>query len=317
MLLCTEASRAGYLRFMTDEPKEIDWSASLTLGVATEVKRHRGRLGISAQQLAERCKELGMPIQRSVLSNLESGRRTTITVAEVLILAAALEVPPITLFAPAGYVDSVRVLPFVEVATYDAIRYFSGTATLPDTDIEKFQEHPLRMVRFHAETANALKARLERLLAAKQDHAKNILAEREAQARSSYLRIKSSDLDAQHAELLAGTADRSDHDAFVRELISVQVERDEVARETAALAGVQLSRVYSEENVKEATADVFEAVRSLRGIRKEMEERGIKIPPISELLENALSGAWDSPAAAPELPQGNAEKIKAAKTEGG
>ncbi|MFD0393285.1 helix-turn-helix domain-containing protein [Streptomyces nogalater] len=77
---------------MTQSATETPWSERLALSVAQEVRRHRQRLGVSAQQLSERCAELGMPIQRSVLANMESGRRSTVTVAEVLILAAALDV---------------------------------------------------------------------------------------------------------------------------------------------------------------------------------------------------------------------------------
>ena len=63
------------------------------------------------QQLADRTAELGMPIPRSVLANLESGRRDTVSVAEVLVLAAALDVAPIELICPVGFDKQTEMLP--------------------------------------------------------------------------------------------------------------------------------------------------------------------------------------------------------------
>ena len=70
-----------------------DWPARVAATVAREVRRYREsqRPKMSAQQLADRTAELGAPIPRSVLANLESGRRETVSVAEILVLAAALE----------------------------------------------------------------------------------------------------------------------------------------------------------------------------------------------------------------------------------
>lgn len=63
------------------------------------------------QQLADRTAELGMPIPRSVLANLESGRRETVSAAEVVILAAALDIAPIELISPVGFDQQVEMLP--------------------------------------------------------------------------------------------------------------------------------------------------------------------------------------------------------------
>ena len=63
---------------------------------------------MSVQKLADVTDELGMPIPRSVLANLESGRRETVTVAEVLVLAAALDVAPIDLICPSGSISRRR-----------------------------------------------------------------------------------------------------------------------------------------------------------------------------------------------------------------
>ena len=74
------------------------------------------------QKLADRTDELGMPIQRSVLANFESGRRETVSVAELIILARALEVAPLELLIPAG---GVEMTPGVTWSPQDASQWFS------------------------------------------------------------------------------------------------------------------------------------------------------------------------------------------------
>ena len=78
------------------------------------------------QQLADQTAELGMPIPRSVLANLESGRRDTISVAEVLVLAAALDVAPIDLICPVGFDEQTEMLPGALMDPLSAMRWFTG-----------------------------------------------------------------------------------------------------------------------------------------------------------------------------------------------
>lgn len=86
---------------------------------------------MSAQQLADATARLGHPIPRSVLANLENGRRDSIGVDEVLVLAQALDVPPLLLIFPIGKKPQVEVSPGQEVGTWDAARWFSGEAPPP------------------------------------------------------------------------------------------------------------------------------------------------------------------------------------------
>lgn len=92
---------------------------------------------MSAQQLADRCAELGMKIARSVIANLENGRRPTVSVAELLILAAALAVPPAVLIAPLGQAPEANILPDRELTTLDAILWIAGETRLPEDASEK------------------------------------------------------------------------------------------------------------------------------------------------------------------------------------
>ncbi|MER7799029.1 helix-turn-helix transcriptional regulator [Streptomyces parvulus] len=112
--------------------EQQDWAARIGRGIAGEVRRHRTAKGWSAQQLSDRCAELGMPVPRTVLSNLENGRRTNVTVAEVLILACALDVAPAALIFPAGYAESVEVVPGIVAHPMRGIQWISGETALPD-----------------------------------------------------------------------------------------------------------------------------------------------------------------------------------------
>lgn len=67
-----------------------------------------------------------MAFPRAVLANLETGRRPSVSVAELLILAAALDVPPAVLVAPLGRRERTEILPGVDPYTADAINWIAG-----------------------------------------------------------------------------------------------------------------------------------------------------------------------------------------------
>ncbi len=88
---------------------------------------------MSVQRLADRTAEFGMPIPRSVLANLESGRRGTVSVAEVLALAAALDVSPVELMCPVGFDEQAEMLPGRTADPREALRWFTGELKLDIT----------------------------------------------------------------------------------------------------------------------------------------------------------------------------------------
>ena len=91
---------------------------------------YRTARGLRAQQLADRCAELGAPIKRSVLANLENGRRDFLTVTELLVLAAALGVAPTLLVFPLDDATAdVEVLPSVTAPAWNAAPWFTGRRT--------------------------------------------------------------------------------------------------------------------------------------------------------------------------------------------
>lgn len=110
-----------------DEDDVPEWVDRIKNNVAGEVRRRRKEMGWSAQRLAERCEELGHPIPRNVIANLESGRRANLPLVDVMILAAALYTSPICLIFPIGYVEETQELPFRHpISTWDAMRMFTG-----------------------------------------------------------------------------------------------------------------------------------------------------------------------------------------------
>src|SRR6266567_7204691 len=94
--------------------------------MAGEIRRYREERGMSAQQLADRCKQLGMEIPRPVLANLENGRRATVTAAELLVLAEALQVPPLLLVIPLARRELIEILPGMDVSAFEAARWWRG-----------------------------------------------------------------------------------------------------------------------------------------------------------------------------------------------
>jgi len=85
---------------------------------------------MSVQQLSDAIARLGVTIERPVLSNLLNGRRNTVSVAEWLLLAAALQVPPLLLLFPVGRVDVVEPVPDFEVSPLIAL-HWAETGRLP------------------------------------------------------------------------------------------------------------------------------------------------------------------------------------------
>ncbi|MFD6968303.1 helix-turn-helix domain-containing protein [Streptomyces sp. NPDC059949] len=122
-----------------------EWADRIKDNVASEVRRRRKEMRWSAQRLAERCEELGHPIPRNVIANLESGRRANLPLVDVMILAAALYTSPICLIFPIGYVEETQELPFKHlVSTWDAMRMFTGEEPSHDSDsglIPDFNRH--------------------------------------------------------------------------------------------------------------------------------------------------------------------------------
>ncbi|WP_269855186.1 helix-turn-helix domain-containing protein [Streptomyces sp. RPT161] len=122
-------------RFDDEEDDFPEWVDRIKANVAGEVRRRRKEMGWSAQDLADKCEQLGHPIPRNVIANMESGRRANLPLVDVMVLAAALETYPVCLIFPVGYVDQTQELPFQHlVPTWDALRRFTGEEEVPMYD---------------------------------------------------------------------------------------------------------------------------------------------------------------------------------------
>lgn len=103
-----------------------EWRKSWVDTIAKRVKEIRAEKGMKGSDLSERTKELGYEIPRSTLANIEIGRKSSIGVHEVAILAAALEVPPVALLFDYATGEQVEVLPGVERSGIEAVEWFAG-----------------------------------------------------------------------------------------------------------------------------------------------------------------------------------------------
>jgi len=109
-----------------------DWSDDLTARVARAVKSRRTALGLTAAELAART-DVGKPLTRAVISDLETGRKKSLEVSELLTLAAALDIPPILLLFPDYPDGTVEVVPGAERKGLDSAGWVSGRYSGPES----------------------------------------------------------------------------------------------------------------------------------------------------------------------------------------
>ena len=95
--------------------------------VGTAIQVRQKELKLTAQQLAERTKILGYPISRVAISKIEGNKRAgKFDVAELLVLAQALELRPVSLLFPDAPDQDVEILPGSTTSTLQATAWFSG-----------------------------------------------------------------------------------------------------------------------------------------------------------------------------------------------
>jgi len=90
------------------------------------------RNGKSAAWLSDRTAELGYRISPTVIAKLDSGHRgDVLSVPELLILAAALDIPPALLLFPEFPDGEVELLPRFRVWVPKAVEWLAGNGPLP------------------------------------------------------------------------------------------------------------------------------------------------------------------------------------------
>lgn len=127
-----------------------EWRDRLARGFGENLKRLRQGRFASALELAEACEALGYPIGRNAIANIESGRKTSVPVHEVLVLARALRVPPLALLFDLTSTTPVAVLPDFEAEPWPAVEWFTGEGELRSTyrygpDAESLTDEELQL----------------------------------------------------------------------------------------------------------------------------------------------------------------------------
>lgn len=113
---------------------------SPTQEVARRVQELRRKRGLTAAALAERMTGLGVPWDRSIVANLESKRRRSLSVEELLALALALNVAPVHLMVPPDDPgEPYQVTPTISGTRSLVRQWLRGVAQLdPDADRREF-----------------------------------------------------------------------------------------------------------------------------------------------------------------------------------
>lgn len=105
--------------------------------VADALKARRRELDLTAAEVSNRS-VVGKPLSRAVISDLETGRKRTLEVSELITLAASLEVSPLSLLFP-NVTEEVEILPDVFIPGTDALGWFLG---IGDTVPGDSRNHP-------------------------------------------------------------------------------------------------------------------------------------------------------------------------------
>ncbi len=114
------------------DPRARDWELDLAGRFGAAVLARRKTLKLTAVQLAAKTKELGYPISRVAISKIENNQRAgKVDVAEVLVLAVALEIPPALLLFPGYPDDDVNLTPRITGTGSEAVQWISGESKLP------------------------------------------------------------------------------------------------------------------------------------------------------------------------------------------
>lgn len=102
-----------------------------TAAIGQQVRTYRQQRGWSARELADRCREAGLSKwNREIVTNLEIGRRSYVSVDELFALAVVFGIPPLALCVP---LEAARyaVTPKIAVHPWNAARWYAGLGPGP------------------------------------------------------------------------------------------------------------------------------------------------------------------------------------------
>lgn len=156
------------------------WNQELVAGIAGEIRRCRNAKKLSAAKLSDRTAAVGMKITRAVIADLENGRKKTLDISELIVLARALEVPPLQLIYPDLPDGEVEMWPGVENRSIVAAQWFSGEIRLMEDD----EGHFFYIPKSHQDVPDNRISRA-REIADSEDHLRVNLARQELTSRRS------------------------------------------------------------------------------------------------------------------------------------
>ncbi|WP_208865970.1 helix-turn-helix domain-containing protein [Kitasatospora cheerisanensis] len=269
--------------------------------IADEVKRLRKRRGVSAQQLSEKCEDLGLAIPRSVIANFESKRRLTISVPELIILARALEVPPVSLIFPVGHSGAIEMLPGVNVEPMSAIRYLTGSAAPLGVDAEEYKDHQMFLYREHEAKVDHIQVLARRVEEARRQLAR-LLAEandsRATESRERDLRGQLENLENRSSSLVIGLS-QAELKGYSDDAPAVISMIEEFREATKKISEIRQSIKYIEETRRDVDYPrwILEsnllAMRdqrfALNSIRRRIELLGVDLPNLPDAVLAAFS----------------------------
>ncbi|MDO3240030.1 hypothetical protein P5W04_07870 [Mycobacteroides abscessus subsp. abscessus] len=134
------------------------WSDDMHARIARAIKSARGTR--SAQWLADSTATLGHPVSRAQIANYESGRKKSLDIPELVVIAAALGVPPVALLYPDLPDGEVEILPGENLESDSAVRWFSGESDWGEENLAKLLMYA-RERRLSIEYVNRLASHLD------------------------------------------------------------------------------------------------------------------------------------------------------------
>jgi len=131
----------------SQEPEDIAarerlaaWAKSYSDGVVDGVIHYRDRRGMRNSDLMARLDQLGWTVTSNTLAGILSKKRTSMPVTDLMLFAAALNVPPAALLFSTHRGDEMRLYPATNraVQPYQAVKWFAGSSALP---LAAFDDH--------------------------------------------------------------------------------------------------------------------------------------------------------------------------------
>lgn len=114
------------------------WAKELVQRIGRTMRVARG--GKSAAWLSDRTAELGYRISPTVIAKLDSGHRgSVLSVAELVVLASALNTSPVALVYPGPYDEEVDLFPGERWAQFTAAQWFSAIPAEPYEEMPQWR----------------------------------------------------------------------------------------------------------------------------------------------------------------------------------